>query len=151
EKQAILAFPKQFELCQSEVSYVLERLCDVNNGVYSLDIREIFFSSSLQGGRKYNLLAKSCSNYFNLPIIASEHTQLTETPYFSRFLIDSQILPESDFAGENKTYLRLIQRQSRLAILGSIILLTGGSYFFFTTLDSNLHVMNQLLSIDDKS
>ncbi|MCR9581584.1 type VI secretion system membrane subunit TssM [Vibrio antiquarius] len=151
EKQAILAFPKQFELCQSEVSYVLERLCDVNNGVYSLDIREIFFSSSLQGGRKYNLLAKSCSNYFNLPIIASEHTQLTETPYFSRFLIDSQILPESDFAGENKTYLRLIQRQSRLAILGSIILLAGGSYFFATTLDSNLHVMNQLLSIDDKS
>ncbi len=151
EKQAILAFPKQFELCQSEVSYVLERLCDVNNGVYSLDIREIFFSSSLQGGRKYNLLAKSCSNYFNLPIIASEHTQLTETPYFSRFLIDSQILPESDFAGENKTYLRLIQRQSRLAILGSIILLAGGGYFFATTLDSNLHVMNQLLSIDDKS
>ena len=36
-----------------------------------------------------------------------------EKSYFSRFLIDSQILPESDFAGENKTYLRLIQRQSQ--------------------------------------
>ncbi len=149
EKQAILAFPKQFELCQTEISYVLERLCDANSGIYSLDIREIFFCSSLQGGRKYNLLAKSCSNYFNLPIIASEHTQLTETPYFSRFLIDSQILPESDFAGENKTYLRLIQRQSQLAMLASVVLLAGGSYFFVTTLDSNLRVINQLLSIDD--
>ncbi|ABU73751.1 type VI secretion system membrane subunit TssM [Vibrio campbellii] len=149
EKQAILSFPKQFELCQAEISYVLERLCDVNSGTYSLDIREIFFCSSLQGGRKYNLLAKSCSNYFNLPIIASEHTQLTETPYFSRFLIDSQILPESDFAGENKTYLRLIQRQSHLAMLASVILLAGGTYFFVTTLDSNLRVINQLLGIDD--
>ncbi len=149
EKQAILSFPKQFELCQAEISYVLERLCDANSGTYSLDIREIFFCSSLQGGRKYNLLAKSCSNYFNLPIIASEHTQLTETPYFSRFLIDSQILPESDFAGENKTYLRLIQRQSHLAMLASVILLAGGTYFFVTTLDSNLRVINQLLGIDD--
>ncbi|MEF1307649.1 type VI secretion system membrane subunit TssM, partial [Vibrio owensii] len=87
---------------------------------------------------------------FNLPIIASEHTQLTETPYFSRFLIDSQILPESDFAGENKTYLRLIQRQSHLAMLASVILLAGGTYFFVTTLDSNLRVINQLLGIDDK-
>ncbi|MGF1727555.1 type VI secretion system membrane subunit TssM [Photobacterium nomapromontoriensis] len=151
EKQAILSFPKQFELCQSEISYILERLCEVNNGSYSLDIREIFFYSSLQGGRKYNLLAKSCSNYFNLPIIASEHTQLTETPYFSRFLMDSQILPESDFAGENKTYLRLIQRQSYLAMLVSVVLLVGGGYFFITTLDSNLRVINQLLSIDSKT
>ncbi|AXB34575.1 type VI secretion system membrane subunit TssM [Vibrio campbellii] len=149
EKQAILSFPKQFELCQAEISYVLERLCDANSGTYSLDIREIFFCSSLQGGRKYNLLAKSCSNYFNLPIIASEHTQLIETPYFSRFLIDSQILPESDFAGENKTYLRLIQRQSHLAMLASVILLASGTYFFVTTLDSNLRVINQLLGIDD--
>lgn len=149
EKQAILSFPKQFELAQSEVSYILERLCDSNSGVYSLDIREIFFCSSLQGGRKYNLLAKSCSNYFNLPIIASEHTQLTETPYFSRFLIDSQILPESDFAGENKTYLRLIQRQSHLAMFVSVVILAGGGYFFVKTLDSNLRVINQLLGIDD--
>ncbi|WP_061036011.1 MULTISPECIES: type VI secretion system membrane subunit TssM [Vibrio] len=149
EKQAILSFPKQFELAQSEVSYILERLCESNSGVYSLDIREIFFYSSLQGGRKYNLLAKSCSNYFNLPIIASEHTQLTETPYFSRFLIDSQILPESDFAGENKTYLRLIQRQSHLAMFVSVVILAGGGYFFVKTLDSNLRVINQLLGIDD--
>ncbi|PMO47417.1 type VI secretion protein IcmF [Vibrio sp. 10N.222.52.B12] len=149
EKQAILSFPKQFELAQSEVSYILERLCESNSGVYSLDIREIFFCSSLQGGRKYNLLAKSCSNYFNLPIIASEHTQLTETPYFSRFLIDSQILPESDFAGENKTYLRLIQRQSHLAMFVSVVILAGGGYFFVRTLDSNLRVINQLLGIDD--
>ncbi|WP_104037759.1 type VI secretion system membrane subunit TssM [Vibrio jasicida] len=149
EKQAILSFPKQFELAQSEVSYILERLCESNSGVYSLDIREIFFCSSLQGGRKYNLLAKSCSNYFNLPIIASEHTQLTETPYFSRFLIDSQILPESDFAGENKTYLRLIQRQSHLAMFVSVVILAGGGYFFVKTLDSNLRVINQLLGIDD--
>ncbi|WP_140314994.1 type VI secretion protein IcmF/TssM N-terminal domain-containing protein, partial [Vibrio parahaemolyticus] len=83
-------------------------------------------------------------------IIASEHTQLTETPYFSRFLLDSQILPESDFAGENKTYLRMIQRQSHLAMLASVVLLAGGTYFFVTTLDSNLRVINQLLNIDEK-
>ncbi|NVD06240.1 type VI secretion system membrane subunit TssM [Vibrio sp. JPW-9-11-11] len=151
EKQAILSFPKQFELCQSEIGYILDRLCEANNGLYALDIREIFFCSSLQGGRKYNLLAKSCSNYFNLPIIASEHTHLTETPYFSRFLMDSQVLPESDFAGENKAYLRIIQRQSRLAMLASIILLVGGGYFLATTLDSNLRVIHQLLGINDKS
>ncbi|KLN63060.1 type VI secretion system membrane subunit TssM [Vibrio sp. VPAP30] len=151
EKQAILSFPKQFELCQPEIGYILDRLCEANSGLYALDIREIFFCSSLQGGRKYNLLAKSCSNYFNLPIIASEHTHLTETPYFSRFLMDSQVLPESDFAGENKTYLRIIQRQSRLAMLASVVLLVGGGYFFATTLDSNLRVINQLLGIDDKS
>jgi type VI secretion system protein ImpL len=149
EKQAILSFPKQFELCQSEIGLVVERLCDANTGTYSLDLREVFFCSSLQGGRKYNLLAKSCSNYFNLPIIASEHTQLTETPYFTRFLVDSQILPESDFAGENKTYLRRIQSQSRLAFAASVILLVGGGYFFVTTLDSNLRVINQLIGIDN--
>ncbi len=149
EKQVVLSFPKQFELCQSEVSLVVERLCDINLGTYSLDLREVFFYSSLQGGRKYNLLAKSCSNYFNLPIIASKHTQLTETPYFTRFLVDSKILPESDFAGENKTYLKLIQRQSRLALLTSIVLLVGGGYFFVTTLNSNLRVINQLISLEN--
>ncbi|MEZ9005530.1 type VI secretion system membrane subunit TssM [Vibrio splendidus] len=149
EKQAILAFPKQFELCQSEIASVIERLSELNTGSYSLDIREVFFISNIQGGRKYNLLAKSCSNYFNLPIIASEHTQLTETPYFTRFLMDSQILPESDFAGENKTYLRMIQRQSRLAVTASIILLGSGAYLFSTTLDDNLRVISQLIGIDD--
>lgn len=147
EKQAIITFPKQFELCQSEVGYVIEKLSEVNTGVYSFDIREIFFNSSLQGGRKYNLLAKSCSNYFNLPIIASEHTHLTETPYFVRFLIDSQILPESDFAGENQTYLRRIRKQSNFALAASVILLAGSGYFFATTLDTNLRVINKLLNI----
>ncbi|WP_260260665.1 type VI secretion system membrane subunit TssM [Vibrio intestinalis] len=149
EKQAIITFPKQFELCQSQVSYVLEKLSEVNTGVYSFDIREIFFNSSLQGGRKYNLLAKSCSNYFNLPIIASEHTHLTETPYFVRFLMDSQILPESDFAGENQTYLRRIRKQSNLAIIASLLLLAGSGYYFATTLDANLRVINKLLNIDN--
>ncbi|MCW8348646.1 type VI secretion system membrane subunit TssM [Vibrio sp. ZSDZ65] len=150
EKQAILSFPKQFELCQAEISLIVERICQVNTGSYSLDLREIFFNSSLQGGRKYNLLAKSCSSYFNLPIIASEHTQLAETPYFTRFLIDAKILPESDFAGENKTHLRLIQKQSRLAFSLCFVLLVASGYFFATTLDSNLRVINQLIGIENK-
>ncbi len=148
EKQAILAFPKQFELCQQEIGNLLERMCEANKGFYALDIREIFFCSSIQGGRKYNLLAKSCSNYFNLPIIASEHTQLSETPYFSRLLVDSQILPERDFAGENKTYLRNIQKRSRLAVAFSVLLLTGGGYYFSSMLESNLSVIGQLMGID---
>ncbi|MGR5094580.1 type VI secretion system membrane subunit TssM [Vibrio maritimus] len=148
EKQAILAFPKQFELCQQEIGYVVERLCESNSGFYSLDVREIFFCSSIQGGRKYNLLAKSCSNYFNLPIIASEHTQLSETPYFSRLLVDSQILPERDFAGENKTYLRGIQRRSRLAFAFSLALIVGGGYYFSTMLEKNLNVIGQLMGIN---
>lgn len=148
EKQAILAFPKQFELCQQEIGDLLERMCEANKGFYALDIREIFFCSSIQGGRKYNLLAKSCSNYFNLPIIASEHTQLSETPYFSRLLVDSQILPERDFAGENKAYLRNIQKRSRMAVAFSVLLLTGGGYYFSSMLESNLSVIGQLMGID---
>lgn len=35
-------------------------------------------------------------------------------------------------------------------MLASVILLAGGTYFFVTTLDSNLRVINQLLGIDDK-
>ena len=58
EKQAILSFPKQLEICQKEIEYVVQRLCDVNRGAYYLDLRELFFASCLQGGRKYNLLAK---------------------------------------------------------------------------------------------
>lgn len=148
EKQAILSFPKQLEICQKEIEYVVQRLSEVNRGAYFLDLREMFFSSCLQGGRKYNLLAKSCSTYFNLPIIASEHTQLSETPYFTRFLVESQILPEADFAGENKTYLKRILRQSRLAMVASIVFLAGGAYMLGTTLDSNLRVIYQLLNIE---
>ncbi|NOI29642.1 type VI secretion system membrane subunit TssM [Vibrio coralliilyticus] len=148
EKQAILSFPKQLEICQKEVEYVVQRLSEVNRGAYFIDLRELFFSSCLQGGRKYNLLAKSCSTYFNLPIIASEHTQLSETPYFTRFLVESQILPEADFAGENKTYLKRILRQSRLAMIASIVFLAGGAYLLGTTLDSNLRVIYQLLNIE---
>ncbi|WP_299015009.1 type VI secretion system membrane subunit TssM [uncultured Photobacterium sp.] len=151
EKQAILSFPKQFELCQEEINTVIERLNAMNQGCYHLDIREIFFSSSLQGGRKYNLLAKSCSNYFNLPIIASEHTHLSETPYFTRFLVDSQILPEADFAGENKTYLRRIQRNSQFAITFAVLTLFGGGYFLRQALDSNLRVINQLIEVEDRT
>lgn len=151
EKQAILSFPKQLEICQKEIEYVVQRLSDVNRGAYYLDLRELFFSSSLQGGRKYNLLAKSCSNYFNLPIIASEHTQLSETPYFTRFLVESQILPEAEFAGENKTYLKRILRQSRLAMVASIVFLSGGAYLLGTTLDSNLRVIYQLLNINTET
>ncbi|MCG7490842.1 type VI secretion system membrane subunit TssM [Vibrio sp. Of14-4] len=148
EKQAILSFPKQLEICQKEIEYVVQRLCDVNRGAYYLDLRELFFASCLQGGRKYNLLAKSCSSYFNLPIIASEHTQLSETSYFTRFLVESQILPEADFAGENKNYLKRILRQSRLAMAASILFLSGGAYLLGTTLDSNLKVIYQLLDIE---
>lgn len=150
EKQTILAFPKQFELCQVEISRIVERLNDLNQGTYAIDIREVFFSSSLQGGRKYNLLAKSCSNYFNLPIIASEHGQLTETPYFTRFLVDSKVLPEADFSNENQNYLRRIQQRSRLAFLVSVVVLTSGSYFLFQALESNLQVMNQLIDVKGK-
>ncbi|MFW1331978.1 hypothetical protein ACEV9E_25250, partial [Vibrio parahaemolyticus] len=50
----------------------------------------------------------------------------------------------------NKTYLHMIQRQSHLAMLASVVLLAGGTYFFVTTLDSNLRVINQLLNIDEK-
>jgi type VI secretion system protein ImpL len=149
EKQIILAFPKQFELCQTEIKRIIERLNDLNQGSYSIDIREVFFSSSLQGGRKYNLLAKSCSNYFNLPIIASEHGQLTETPYFTRFLIDSKVLPEADFSSENQNYLRRIQQNSRLAFLASVVIVTSGSYFLFQALESNLQVINQLIDVKD--
>ena len=150
EKQTILAFPKQFELCQIEISRIVERLNDLNQGTYAIDIREVFFSSSLQGGRKYNLLAKSCSNYFNLPIIASEHGQLTETPYFTRFLVDSKVLPEADFSNENQNYLRRIQQRSRLAFLVSVVVLTSGSYFLFQALESNLQVINQLIDVKGK-
>ncbi|MGF1905623.1 type VI secretion system membrane subunit TssM [Aliivibrio salmonicida] len=150
EKQTILAFPKQFELCQVEISRIVERLNDLNQGTYAIDIREVFFSSSLQGGRKYNLLAKSCSNYFNLPIIASEHGQLTETPYFTRFLVDSKVLPEADFSNENQNYLRRIQQRSRLAFLMSVVVLTSGSYFLFQALESNLQVINQLIDVKGK-
>ena len=150
EKQTILAFPKQFELCQVEISRIVERLNDLNQGTYAIDIREVFFSSSLQGGRKYNLLAKSCSNYFNLPIIASEHGQLTETPYFTRFLVDSKVLPEADFSNENQNYLRRIQQRSRLAFLVSVVVLTSGSYFLFQALESNLQVINQLIDVKGK-
>ena len=149
EKQAILAFPKQFELCQVEISRIVERLNHLNKGTYTIDIREAFFTSSLQGGRKYNLLAKSCSNYFNLPIIASEHGQLSETPYFTRFLMDAKVLPEADFANENQHYLRRIQQQSRLALLGSLLVIASGSYFLFQTLGSNLQVINQLIGVKE--
>ncbi|WP_076590314.1 type VI secretion system membrane subunit TssM [Vibrio ostreicida] len=148
EKQAILSFPKQLEICQKEIEYVVQRLSEVNRGAYFLDLRELFFSSCLQGGRKYNLLAKSCSHYFNLPIIASEHTQLSETPYFTRFLVESQILPEADVAGENKTYLKRILRQSRLAMAASVLFLAGGGYLLGNTLDMNLRVIYQLLNIE---
>ena len=148
EKQAILSFPKQFELCQNEVCSLVSRLNDANQGLYSLDLREVFFSSNLQGGRKYNLLAKSCSNYFNLPIIASEHTHLTETPYFTRFMMESQILPEADSAGENKNYLKLIQRRSRLALAFSVTVLVGGGYLLVKALDSNLRVIDQLITVE---
>lgn len=149
EKQTILAFPKQFELCEKEISRIIERLNELNQGTYSIDIREVFFSSSLQGGRKYNLLAKSCSNYFNLPIIASEHGQLTETPYFTRFLVDAKVLPESDYSAENQHYLKRIQQHSRIAFTVSAILLTSGGYFLFQALDSNLRVINQLIQVED--
>ncbi|MCV5745452.1 hypothetical protein OFN42_35145, partial [Escherichia coli] len=35
-------------------------------------------------------------------------------------------------------------------MLASVVLLAGGTYFFVTTLDSNLRVINQLLNIDEK-
>ncbi|MFB9134104.1 type VI secretion system membrane subunit TssM [Vibrio olivae] len=148
EKQAILAFPKQFELCKSEIGSLVERISSINRGHYYFDIREVFFCSSIQGGRKYNLLAKSCSNYFNLPIIASEHTHLSETPFFTRFLVDSQILPEADFAGENKAYLRKLQRKSRATIVFAAMFIAGSAYFFVDTLGSNIRVINTLVGVD---
>ncbi|SKA51492.1 Intracellular multiplication and macrophage-killing [Enterovibrio nigricans DSM 22720] len=150
ERKAIVTFPKQFELCQSEVRTVLERFSSVNQGTYVLDIREVFFVSNHQGGRKYNLLAKSCSNYFNLPIIASGYSHLSETPYFTRFLVDAKVLPESEFAGENKTYLRKIRRHSMLSLLASATVLGGSSVLIYNMLESNLSVMNQLIAAEEQ-
>lgn len=150
ERRAIITFPKQFELCQTEIRNVLERLSSLNKGSYILDIREMFFISNHQGGRKYSLLAKSCSNYFNIPIIASGHSHLSETPYFTRFLIDRRILSEADFAGENKTYLKKIQRNSMIALMISFIVLLAGGGIIFLILKSNILVMNQLMLAEEK-
>ncbi|SGZ02964.1 Type VI secretion protein IcmF [Moritella viscosa] len=148
DKQAIISFPKQFELCKTEIMRLVNQLSQVNRGIYNLDIRELFFTSGLQGGRKYNLLAKSCSNYFNLPMIASEHMQLNETPYFSRFLIESRILPEASYAGENKAYLRTLTRNSYLTLSGCILILFLTGYTLQETLISNINVINNLIDID---
>ncbi len=149
EKTAILAFSKQFELCRNEIAHIVDRLNSLNHGDYSLDIREIFFTSVLQSGRKYNLLAKSCSNYFNLPVIASQHSHLSETPYFTRFLVQSQILPEADFAGENKKHLRHIQRNSRLTVVACLLGLIGSAAIFSQTVKNNIAVMEQLLHVEN--
>ncbi len=146
EKKAILSFPRQFELCETRVSTVLSRISNMNRGHYYLDIRQVFFSSSIQGGRKYNLLAKSCSNYFNLPIIASEYSHLSETPYFTRFLFESQILPEADYAGENNIHLKNIQRKSYASLAICIIIAFSGSHLLLNMLKNNIEVMNQLIN-----
>lgn len=151
EKKAIIAFPKQFELCQTEVRCALESLNNINKGSYTLDIREIFFISNHQGGRKYNLLAKTCSDYFNIPIIASGHSHLSEIPYFSRFLVDKKILSEADSAGENKIYLKKLQRNSIMALSVSFFVLISGGALIFDTLQSNLFVMNKLIHSEQKT
>ena len=148
DKQAIISFPKQFELCKTEIMRLVNQLSQINQGLYSLDIRELFFTSGLQGGRKYNLLAKSCSNYFNLPMIASEHMQLSETPYFSRFLIESQILPEANYAGENKAYLRTLTRNSYLTLSACIIIVCLTGYTLQHALISNVNIINNLIEIN---
>lgn len=145
EKQAVISFPKQFELCKPEVLKTLNFINNINNGMYFIDLRSIFFTSSLQGGRKYNLLAKSCSNYFNLPIIASEYTQLSETPYFTRFVIDAHVLPESEFAGENKRHLQKLIRNSRIVFVSCTVATVSIGYLLFQTLNNNLFVINDLI------
>ena len=150
EKRSILTFPKQFELCHTEVRSVIESINSINHGKYKFDIREVFFFSSHQGGKKYNLLAKSCSDYFNIPIIASKSYHLSETPYFTRFLVDVKIISESEFAGENKKYLRRIQRKSIIAISVSGIVIASGGLLIFNTLKSNLLVMDTLIQAKEK-
>ncbi|MCL9780080.1 type VI secretion system membrane subunit TssM [Vibrio sp. S4M6] len=147
EKKSIIGFAKQFELCEGLVYQVVESFHQAKNGVFYLDLRELFFVSNLQSGRKYNLLAKSCSHYFNVPVIASEHTQLIETPYFTRFLVQSQILPESDYSRENQGYLKKIQRKSYMTIVASLLIVSVVGFFLIQTLSANLHVINQLLSV----
>lgn len=151
EKKATLGFPKQFELCEKELANIIDILNRTVDGTHHIDLRDIFFTSSLQGGRKYNLLAKSCSNYFNLPIIASEHSHLSEVPYFTRFLVESQILPEIDFAQENKAHLERMQRRSYAALLCSTALILGSGYALSSSLNNNLSVIDRLLDVNKVS
>ena len=151
EKRSILTFPKQFELCYTEIKSVIEYINSINHGKYKFDLREVFFFSNHQGGRKYNLLAKSCSDYFNIPIIASKSCHLSEIAYFTRFLVDLKIISESEFAGENKKYLREIQRKSIIAISVSGIILVLSGFLMHKILTSNLLIMNTLILAQEKN
>ncbi len=149
DKQAIIGLPKQFELCQNEIEKILHSINQANSGAYYIDIRGLYFISNLQGGRRYNLLAKSCSNFFNVPIIASEYSQLHETPFFTRLIIESHILPEAGYAGENRSYLRMITKRSRLTLTACVLLVTASGYLLTSSFVQNLNVINALADIEE--
>ncbi|MDO6708564.1 type VI secretion system membrane subunit TssM [Photobacterium sp. 1_MG-2023] len=144
---ALVTFPKQFELCHDLLKNTLNKVRLEKDGFHMVDIRGLYFTSSHQGGRKYNLLAKGCSNYFNVPMIASEHDQLTESPLFTRFIIDEQVLPEANFAGENKRHLKQLIRKSRITMAACVSLLGVSGYYFLTTTQNNISIINQLLDV----
>ncbi|MBV7264051.1 type VI secretion system membrane subunit TssM [Photobacterium sp. WH24] len=146
---ALVTFPKQFELCHRIIRDTLNKVRLEKDGFHLVDLRGLYFTSSHQGGRKYNLLAKGCSNYFNVPMIASEHDQLSESPLFTRFIIDEQVLPEANFAGENKRHLRQLIRRSHMTMAACVTLLSVSGYYFFTTTQSNISIINQLLEVAD--
>ncbi|MGL6313477.1 type VI secretion system membrane subunit TssM [Vibrio sp. WXL103] len=144
DKQAIARFPKQFELCQSEILKVIKAFSELNVGKFSVDLRAIYFVSNLQSGRKYNLVAKGCSQHYNLPVIASEHGQLLEHSFFTRFLIDSHILPEANNIGENRKHLRKMLLRSRAALATCVTLVSLSGYMFYQSIDTSLGVIGAL-------
>ncbi|MCM0150201.1 type VI secretion system membrane subunit TssM [Photobacterium galatheae] len=144
---ALVTFPKQFELCHRLIRDTLNKVRLEKDGFHMVDLRGLYFTSSHQGGRKYNLLAKGCSNHFNVPMIASEHDQLSESPLFTRFIIDEQVLPEANFAGENKRHLKQLIRKSRMTMAACVTLLGVSGYYFLTTTQQNISIINQLLNV----
>ncbi|GAL10990.1 IcmF-related protein [Vibrio astriarenae] len=147
DKQAIIRFPKQFELCHGELLKTVKTFNDLNRGHYSIDLRAIHFVSNIQSGRKYNLVAKSCSQHYNLPVIASEHAQLSETSYFTRFLIDTHVLPEANSIGENRRHLKKLLRRSRATLATCLTLVATSAYMLYQSVDTNLGVINALKAL----
>ncbi|WP_413111694.1 type VI secretion system membrane subunit TssM [Thaumasiovibrio sp. DFM-14] len=147
DKPAIISFPKQMELCRSEIERIVTTFNIIRDGLFTIDLRGLYFTSSLQSGRKYNLLAKNCSNRFNIPVIASEQRQLTEAAFFTRLLFDSHVLPELHYAGENKRHLKRLLFRSRLTFAACFVVTTTVAVVLYESLNANISIINALQKV----
>jgi len=148
-RERIHAFPQQMQLLKKPLATLISELFAATRYHNALQLRGLYFTSSIQQGKPHDFLLQAMSKKFQLvPPNIQRPVRMGEC-YFLHRLFSEVILPEAPHLGHSENSKRLRDWGYRAVKITSPLLLviaTTGMYQGYKSNEENLQQLNQYIA-----